>query len=236
MRKRAIILIPVVLVLSIFLIGFRSGSYFLGKNDFLSLKESPGKSIRITGEPADSLSIITGTALPDSLKSEDTLLVAWKSRYRMCLFHEGKIIKTYIIGLGQNPLGHKLQQGDNRTPEGDYRIIEKSTGPFDGDYAAWFGVAWMRLNYPNNADAISGFDRKLITKEEKNSIINANNAGKRPPKFTKLGGGIGIHGWNGSWPENDRQNLTWGCITVQNGELNDLYARINLGTRIVIYP
>jgi lipoprotein-anchoring transpeptidase ErfK/SrfK len=94
----------------------------------------------------------------------------------------------------------------------------------------------MRLNYPNNADAISGFSKKLITEAQKNAIIKANNAGKEPPKTTKLGGGIGIHGWYGDWPGSDRQNLTWGCISVQNAQLEDLYGRVGLQTRVVIYP
>lgn len=175
-------------------------------------------------------------ALPDSLAKEDTVIVAWKSRYRMRIYHKGKPVKTYIIGLGQEPIGHKQQQGDNRTPEGDYKIIQKSRGPFEGAYAHYLGVAWMRLNYPNSADAINGFKKKLITEAEKNAIIKANKAGKEPPKTTKLGGGIGIHGWYGEWPGTDKQNLTWGCISVQNTELEDLYKRVKVGVRVVVFP
>lgn len=175
-------------------------------------------------------------ALPDSLANDDTVLVAWKSLYRMRIYHKGKPVKTYIIGLGQEPIGHKQQQGDNRTPEGDYKIIQKSRGPFEGAYAHYLGVAWMRLNYPNNADAINGYRKKLITEAQKNAIIKANNEGKEPLKTTKLGGGIGIHGWYGEWPGNDQQNLTWGCISVQNTDLDDLYKRVKVGTRIVVFP
>lgn len=175
-------------------------------------------------------------ALPDSLANEDTVLVAWKHLYRLRIYHNGRPEKTYVIGLGQEPIGHKQMQGDNRTPEGDYRIIQKSRGPFEGDYAQYLGVAWMRLNYPNNADAIAGYQKKLITEAQKNAIVKANNAGKEPPKTTKLGGGIGIHGWWGEWPGNDRQNLTWGCISVQNTELDDLYKRVSVGNRIIVYP
>jgi murein L,D-transpeptidase YafK len=181
-------------------------------------------------EVADSL------ALPDSLAKIDTLLVAYKSKYRMHLYAKGKFLKTYIIALGQSPLGHKVQQGDNHTPEGMYKIIQKSRGPFYGDASAYFGVAWMRLNYPNNADAVNGFKKGLITEAQKNAIVKANNAGKEPPKNTKLGGGIGIHGWNGSWPDDDQQNLTWGCISVQNDELNDLYKKVPVGSSILILP
>jgi|GEM_PF-528876 len=173
--------------------------------------------------------------LPDSLSHVDTLLIAWKSQYRMQLYYSGKLQKTYIIGLGQEPIGHKQQQGDNRTPEGNYRIIQKTVGPFTGgESSAWLGTRWMRLNYPNNADAKSGLDRKLISREEYNRIVSANKAGKEPPKNTKLGGGIGIHGWNGSWPGDDQQDLTWGCISFQNDQVEDLYDRVGLQTRVII--
>jgi hypothetical protein len=173
--------------------------------------------------------------LPDSLRDVDTLLIAWKSKYRMQLYYSGKLQKTYIIGLGQEPIGHKQQQGDNRTPEGNYRIIQKTVGPFTGGgSSAWLGTRWMRLNYPNNSDAKAGLDKKLISKDEYNRIVAANKSGKEPPKNTKLGGGIGIHGWNGRWPGNDEQDITWGCISMQNDQVEDLYDRVGLQTRIVI--
>ena len=152
----------------------------------------------------------------------------------MNLYAKGKLLKTYTIALGQNPIGPKQQQGDNKTPEGNYRIIQKSRGPFEGDYSQYLGVAWMRINYPNDADAIAGLKKGWLTKAQEQSIFDANEKGIAPPKSTKLGGGIGIHGWWGDWPGNDRQNLTWGCISVQNKDLDDLYNKIPLGTTIVI--
>ncbi|HTL82700.1 MAG TPA: L,D-transpeptidase family protein [Bacteroidia bacterium] len=199
---------------------------FSGNNDNNSI---PAKNAVDT--KADSL-----PALPDSLKNESQLLVAWKSKYRMRLYYKGEIQKTYIIALGQSPIGPKEKQGDNKTPEGDYRIIQKSKGPFSGDYSQYLGVTWMRLNYPNNADAINGFRNGSITETQLTSILTANNAGKEPPKNTALGGGIGFHGWWNEWPEADRQNLTWGCISLQNTDLNDLYDRVDLKTRVVILP
>ncbi len=234
----------IVIIVSILLLCTASAILFTNFKKSEPLHPAPEKQLSVIrgcqserqpktdnpGHPkADSL-------LPDSLASIDTLLVAHKSQYRMRLYAKGKLLKTYVIGLGQEPLGHKQQQGDNRTPEGTYRIIQKSRGPFEGGYAHYLGVAWMRLNYPNNADAIAGFGKGLITEKQKNAIIAANNAGKEPPKTTKLGGGIGIHGWYGEWPGDDKQNLTWGCISVQNTELEDLYKRVPLGTMVVILP
>lgn len=174
--------------------------------------------------------------IPEKLTNEAAVLVAWKSRYRMGLYTRGKLVKSYVIGLGQTPIGAKQRQGDNRTPEGDYRIIQKSRGPFAGPYGQYLGVAWLRINYPNAADAHNGFTKGLINKGQQDAIIAAHQTGKEPPKNTRLGGGIGIHGWRGAWPGEDRQNLTWGCLSLQNPQLDDLYRRVEVGTRMVIYP
>jgi murein DD-endopeptidase MepM/ murein hydrolase activator NlpD len=168
--------------------------------------------------------------------TSDTILIAVKHLYRMQLYIRGKMEKEYTIGLGQSPIGHKQQKGDNRTPEGEYRIIQKSLGPFKGAYANFLGKAWMRINYPNNADAEEGLKKKIISQAEYNAIQKANNSGKEPPKTSKLGGGIGIHGWAGNWPGDDKQNLTWGCISLQNDALMDLYKRIPLKTVLIIRP
>ncbi len=231
-------LLKFLFIISLLLVGLFATASYIQKDSY---KESLKQISKAKGEifsigalmpcfPINSDS----SALTDSLNSIDTLLIANKSTYRMKLYAKGKLLKTYRIALGQEPIGHKIQQGDNRTPEGVYKIIQKSRGPFYGAYANYLGVAWMRLNYPNNEDALNGFKSGLINTSEKNSIINANNSGKEPPKNTKLGGGIGIHGWSGSWPANDQQNLTWGCISVQNSELDDLYNRVPVGTTIII--
>lgn len=154
----------------------------------------------------------------------------------MGFYSKSKLQKEYIIALSQNPVGHKMQQGDNRLPEGEYRIIQKSRGPFTGNYADYFGTAWIRINYPNDFDAENGFARGLISKEERDKIFKANEQGKTPPKDTKLGGGIGIHGWAGDWVADGSQNLTWGCISMHNKDIDELYDLIPLNTKIFILP
>lgn len=168
-------------------------------------------------------------------RNESSLLIAVKHQYRMAYIEKGKVLTTYTIALSQEPAGHKQQQGDNRLPEGEYRIIQKSKGPFDiGPYSGFLGTAWLRINYPNNSDAISGFERKIISKKEMEKIINANNEGKEPSKYTGLGGGIGIHGWVNDWIADGAQNLTWGCISMHNDDLNELYPKVAEGTKILI--
>ncbi|EKM28109.1 L,D-transpeptidase catalytic domain protein, partial [Vibrio harveyi] len=40
----------------------------------------------------------------------------------MYLMDNGEVVKEYRIALGANPKGHKQEEGDNRTPEGDYTL------------------------------------------------------------------------------------------------------------------
>lgn len=169
-------------------------------------------------------------------QSEKQLLLVVKSNYSMYLLEYGVVSAQYKIALGQEPSGHKQKQGDNRTPEGQYRIIEKSIGPFGGAYGAFLGSRWMRLNYPNNWDAEAGFRKGIITKSQLSQIKQANAQQKEPLKTTELGGGIGIHGWNGAWPGRDKQNLTWGCISLEKEELEALYEKVKPGTKVLILP
>ena len=50
------------------------------------------------------------------------LVVVEKSQRKMVLLSDGKTIRTYDVSLGSNPKGHKIRQGDRRTPEGRYVI------------------------------------------------------------------------------------------------------------------
>jgi hypothetical protein len=184
-------------------------------------------------EPSDYIQKHRKCLVPSK---EKQLLIAHKSDYRMKLYAEGKLVKEYRIALGQSPDGHKLMQGDNKTPEGQYRIIEKSVGPFGGAYGSFLGSRWMRLNYPNTWDAENGLRKKMISRSQFEQIEKANLGGREPLKTTKLGGGIGIHGWSGNWPGTDRQNLTWGCISMEKDELEALYSTIHKGCTVLIYP
>lgn len=139
------------------------------------------------------------------------------------------------IALSQSPIGHKVKQGDNKMPEGQYKITEKNRGPFGGNYAAYFGPAWMRISYPNSYDAGIALNNKLINQKQHDAIVNSTNKGVQPSSSTPIGGGIGIHGWAGDWPASTK-HLTWGCISMQNGDLDKFYELIPVGTRIVILP
>ena len=48
-----------------------------------------------------------------------TSVLVRKSARKMYLMNGDDIVREYTIRLGGNPVGTKIKEGDNRTPEGD---------------------------------------------------------------------------------------------------------------------
>jgi murein L,D-transpeptidase YafK len=149
-------------------------------------------------------------------------VVVKKSDRKLILSRDGKEVKTYPIALGSAPTGHKMANGDRKTPEGVYYICRKN--PNSQFYLS------LGLSYPNKRDADSGLARKLISKRQYRRIVKAIDRGDCPPWDTPLGGEIFIHG-NGSKPD-----WTWGCVALDDPKMKELYDRLSVGDRVVIQP
>jgi murein L,D-transpeptidase YafK len=85
----------------------------------------------------------TPPAMAPAAARADRILVD-KSERRMQLLRNNKVIRTYPILLGDVPSGPKRQQGDERTPEGDYRISGRNPN-------SRFHLS-LRVSYPDEAD------------------------------------------------------------------------------------
>jgi len=171
----------------------------------------------------------------EQINKNKQLIIVVKHKYKLFFYENKKLKKVYEVGLSQSPIGDKKWQGDNKVPEGEYKIIQKAKGPFPGKYGAYLGQRWMRISYPNKKDAESGLKRKTISKKEYNQIITATKKNKMPPKNTALGGGIGIHGWaDYGWENDENRDLTWGCIVMHNDEIEQFYKEIKLFIKILI--
>ena len=53
-------------------------------------------------------------------------IVVHKSRREMLLLRGQSILRSYRVSLGRDPVGHKHQEGDGRTPEGRYTIDRRN--------------------------------------------------------------------------------------------------------------
>ena len=157
----------------------------------------------------------------NATKSVSFKLVVKKSERKMYLYNDqAKLVKTYKIALGFNPVGTKFKQGDGATPEGDYYLTHKNP---QSNYYLSLGVS-----FPNIRDADAGLKAKLITQVQHDAIVMAINNKQKPPQNTKLGGDIFIHGGgtNNDW--------TWGCVALSNPDIKELFALLPLKTRIKI--
>lgn len=75
---------------------------------------------------------------------EVTEIRVYKAARRMDLLHGARILRSYRIGLGFAPVGHKEREGDGRTPEGLYYIDRQNPR---SAYHLSIGIS-----YPNEQD------------------------------------------------------------------------------------
>ncbi|MBZ5530330.1 MAG: L,D-transpeptidase family protein [Acidobacteriia bacterium] len=136
-------------------------------------------------------------------------IVIVKSTRTLTLLRQGQVLKTYKVALGGQPVGAKDRQGDNKTPEGRYTIDSRNQH-------SQFHLS-LHISYPSAADR-----------------QRARRLGVNP------GGDIFIHGGTPAWtgPPAERRNMDWtlGCIAVTNPEIDEIWAMVNVGTRVEIRP
>ncbi|WP_231564692.1 L,D-transpeptidase family protein [Paracoccus halophilus] len=136
-----------------------------------------------------------------------TQVVIKKGDRKLYLISGKTPIKTYKIGLGNEPVGTKRYEGDGKTPEGLYFIDR-----FNPNSRYHLSVG---ISYPSPQD-----------------VAQATAIGKRP------GGDIFIHGLGpeGRVLSKEKQDWTAGCIAIDDGEIEEVYAMLKPGVPIFIYP
>ena len=149
-------------------------------------------------------------------------LVVYKARREMELYDGEKLVKTYRIALGLNPVDDKRKEGDGCTPEGEFYLCTKNDR---SKFHLFLGVS-----YPNEEDAEQGLRSGLISQEGYARIRDALAAGKRPPWDTRLGGEIGIHG------EGSKVDWTQGGIAMENSDIEELFLIVDIGTPVKVLP
>lgn len=167
-------------------------------------------------------------------QQEAALILVDQSSYKMRLYEKGKRQGEYDVSFGQSK-GQKRKQGDNKTPKGMYFVIYKHRGQFDGEYGKYYGGHWIKFNYPNKYDAAWGQTDNVISTEQETKI--SANWEKRAPTLesTRLGGGIGFHGWINEWDNNGPRHLSWGCVVMHIRDIRSFYDRIPEGAMVVIF-
>ncbi len=133
------------------------------------------------------------------------LVVVIKSARVLYLYADGIPVESYPIGLGDNPVGHKRQSGDERTPEGAYVLDWRNP---ESIYHRS-----IHISYPNARDLARARERNVDP-----------------------GGEIMIHGQPDYDFRERHGDWTNGCIAVTNAAIDEIWARVEDGTPIHIYP
>jgi len=145
---------------------------------------------------------------PQTSSKVDRIVVE-KSKRTLTLMDGAKILKTYKVALGGQPVGAKDRQGDHKTPEGNYSVDAKN--PHSQFHKA------LHISYPNQADRANA--RKLGVSSGGDVEIH----------------GLGAKwGWIGA--KHLLTDWTDGCIAVTNEEIDEIYPLVRIGTTVEIRP
>ena len=136
----------------------------------------------------------------------DRVLVV-KSERRLYLLRDNAVIGSYRVQLGASPLGHKVFEGDGRTPEGLYVLDRKNSN--SRFYRS------IHISYPNTYDIAEA--RKYGSRAGGSVMIHGQPSG---------GSGHDSRPWD--WTE--------GCIAVSNAAMDEIWNATDEGTPIEILP
>ena len=134
-------------------------------------------------------------------------LVVDKSERMLVAYENGKPIRAFRgLQFGDAPLGHKRFQGDERTPEGVYRIDWRNP-------QSAFHLS-LRISYPNQADR--AFASQYGRSPGGDIFIHGQPNQLRSGRM------------RGDWTD--------GCIALSNAEIEELWRIVPDGTPIEIRP
>lgn len=149
------------------------------------------------------------------------LLTKTKSGYQ--------VVKSYSMNLGGEPLGHKTQEGDRRTPEGLYTLDWKN--PKSAYHLS------IHISYPNKADKKAAQARGVNPGGDI-MIHGMPNETRRWTWLVSPALSIAAPEVTNEMIHSALAMFDWtqGCIAVQNSEMEEIYRLIDIPTPIEIFP
>lgn len=153
------------------------------------------------------------TTKPQSLTATPRVsqVVVRKAARNLSLYRGNQLVREYRINLGHVPKGHKMQEGDKRTPEGDYVL--------DWRNARSRYYKSIHISYPNARD------RQF-----------AQAIGIDPGGMIMIHGRPASAKTAGLMKEYDTLDWTDGCIAVSNDAMEQIWRLVPDGTPIRILP
>jgi murein L,D-transpeptidase YafK len=132
-----------------------------------------------------------------------------KSARELHLLQDGEIFRTFEIALGIRPEGDKKEEGDFKTPEGEYNLDVRNS---NSDY-----FLSIHVSYPSAADR-----------------REANQNGVLPGGAIMIHGQPNVPTRSETYYRT--QDWTNGCIAVSNSDMIDIWLMTGENTPIEIRP
>jgi murein L,D-transpeptidase YafK len=151
--------------------------------------------------------VMTSDCLGGAPQADRVLVV--KNERKLYLLCNGGILKSYRVALGRQPAGHKVCQGDCRTPEGSY-ILDRR----DAHSRFYHSI---HISYPGCQDIATA--KKKGVNPGKDIMIHG-----LPRGFEELGELQAERDW------------TKGCIAVSNAQMDEIWRLVPDGTPIETRP
>lgn len=145
--------------------------------------------------------------LPSNVQAD--LVIVHKKEKTLTLLSHGRVLKTYKIALGGDPVGPKTRKGDHKTPEGNYVLDHKN------EKSKFYRS--IHISYPDAQDRARA--AKLGVDPGGDIMIHG-----LPNGFGWLGKLHRTHDW------------TDGCIAVTDEEMDEIWRAVPVGTHIKIFP
>ena len=153
------------------------------------------------------LFILQTTNVMGEKKADEVLVI--KSKKRLYLLNKGETFAFFHVAFGSKPKGHKLEQGDGRTPEGRYILDYKNVG------SAYYKS--IHISYPNAKDRKEAQKRSVDPGGD--IMIHGQKNG-----YGRLSLLV------------QRFNWTNGCIALSDRDMEQVWMAVDPGTPIEIRP
>lgn len=153
------------------------------------------------------LLLVTVACAADNTQADKILV--FKKDHKLQLLNHGKVFKEYKVALGPHIEGAKTQQGDGKTPEGDYVVDSRNA-------QSQFHKS-LHISYPNAQDIANAKAHHVSAGGD--IFIHG-----LPPKYAFVGAAHRLHDW------------TLGCIAVTDAETEEIWKLVPNGTPIEIRP
>jgi murein L,D-transpeptidase YafK len=138
-----------------------------------------------------------------------THVVVHKAQRRLEIFQGDEQLREFRIALGGDPTGHKMFEGDSRTPEGRYMLGARNP-------RSEFFLS-MHVSYPNAADT-----------------ARARKMGRRPGGLIMVHGQPNEPKRSARYYESE--DWTDGCIALTNADMMEFWLLVPSNTPIDIRP